>query len=99
MKSANAVRFGGTISIIGFIAQGASDTSALPIQILSKGIIVRGILVGSRAQFEDMNRLISAVQLKPVVDKVFAFEEVQKAYEYLESQKHVGKVVVKVSRD
>lgn len=46
-----------------------------------------------------MNRLITAVQLKPVVDKVFAFEELRKAYEYQESQKHVGKVVVKVSKD
>lgn len=46
-----------------------------------------------------MNRLVAAVQLKPVVDKVFAFEELRKAYEYQESQKHVGEVVVKVSKD
>ena len=50
-------------------------------------------------RFEDMNRLISAVKLKPVVDKVFDFEHVRDAYEYLHSQQHVGKVVVKVSKD
>ncbi|EIW56493.1 NAD-P-binding protein [Trametes versicolor FP-101664 SS1] len=98
IKSANAIRYGGTISIIGFIA-GQADVSTLPLKILGKAAVVRGILVGSRTQFEDMNRLITAVQLKPVVDKVFAFEELRKAYEYQESQQHVGKVVVKVSRD
>lgn len=44
-----------------------------------------------------MNRLITSTSLKPVVDKVFAFERLREAYAYLESQKHVGKVVVKVS--
>ncbi|KAL1943208.1 hypothetical protein VTO73DRAFT_4283 [Trametes versicolor] len=98
MKSVNAIRFGGTISIIGFVA-GQADVSSLPLQVLSKGAIVRGILVGAREQFEDLNRLIAAVKLKPVVDKVFAFEDVCKAYEYQQSQKHFGKVVVKVSKD
>ena len=46
-----------------------------------------------------MNRLIDAVKLKPVIDKVFDFEHVRDAYEYLHSQQHVGKVVVKVSKD
>lgn len=50
-------------------------------------------------RFKDMNRLISVKQIHPIVDKVFAFEEAQKAYEYLASQKHVGKVVIKVSKD
>lgn len=45
-----------------------------------------------------MNRLISANNVKPVVDKVFSFEQAKEAYEYLESQKHVGKVVIKVAQ-
>ena len=45
-----------------------------------------------------MNRLLSARQIKPVVDKVFDFEQAQEAYKHLESQKHLGKVVIKVSR-
>lgn len=50
-------------------------------------------------RFETMNRLISAAKLRPVVDKVFAFEEAPQAYEYLASQQHVGKVVIKVAKD
>ena len=56
-------------------------------------------LTGREYRFEDMNRLISAVKLRPVVDKVFDFEHVRDAYEYQDSQQHVGKVVVKVSKD
>jgi NADPH:quinone reductase-like Zn-dependent oxidoreductase len=44
-----------------------------------------------------MNRLIEVNALKPVVDRVFGFEQALEAYEYLESQKHVGKVVIKVA--
>ncbi|KAI0673166.1 NAD-P-binding protein [Trametes maxima] len=97
-KSANAIRFGGVISVIGFVA-GQADVSELPLRILGKAAIVRGVIVGSRHQFEDLNRLISAVKLRPVIDKVFSFEDVRKAYEYQDSQQHVGKVVVKVSKD
>lgn len=45
-----------------------------------------------------MIRLIVAnpEKTKPVVDKVFPFNEAVDAYEYLESQRHVGKVVIKV---
>ena len=50
-------------------------------------------------RFEDMNRLIDAVKLRPVIDKVFDFEHLREAYEHLDSQQHVGKVVVRVSRN
>lgn len=46
-----------------------------------------------------MNRLIEAVKLKPVIDKVFDFEHTRDAYEYQESQQHVGKVVVRVAKN
>lgn len=37
-----------------------------------------------------------AGKVKPVVDSVFAFEDVQKAYDRVLSQRASGKVVVKV---
>ncbi|OJT02686.1 Zinc-type alcohol dehydrogenase-like protein [Trametes pubescens] len=99
IQSLNAIRYGGTISLIGFVA-GGGDVSTLPLLILTKGAIVRAVLAGgSHDQFEQMARLISAVKLKPVVNRVFAFEDVRKAFEYQESQQHVGKVVIKVSKE
>lgn len=45
-----------------------------------------------------MNRLLQAhpESTRPVIDKVFSLEEAIDAYAHLESQKHVGKVVVRV---
>lgn len=46
-----------------------------------------------------MNRLLAANPevTRPLVDKVFSFDQAVDAYAYLESQKHVGKVVIKVA--
>ncbi|TBU38096.1 NAD(P)-binding protein [Dichomitus squalens] len=98
LKSVEAVRYAGNVAVIGFVA-GQADTSQLPLLVLGKAINMRGVLIGSRQQFEEMNRLIEAVKLKPVVDKVFDFEHARDAYEYQDSQQHVGKVVIKVSKD
>lgn len=53
----------------------------------------------TRTRFEDMNRLISAQKLVPVIDKVFEFEEAKEALKYMQSQKHNGKIVVRVAKD
>ena len=46
-----------------------------------------------------MNRMLEAnpETTRPVIDRVFSFDEAVKAYLHLESQKHVGKVVIRVS--
>jgi NADPH:quinone reductase-like Zn-dependent oxidoreductase len=36
--------------------------------------------------------------LKPVIDRVFALEEIVDAYRYLESNAQVGKIVVRTTR-
>jgi NADPH:quinone reductase-like Zn-dependent oxidoreductase len=44
--------------------------------------------------FEDLNRFLGFAKIHPVVDRTFAFAEARKAYEYLESGNHFGKVVI-----
>ncbi len=70
--SLRAVRMGGYIALIGVLS-GAGDVNPLP--ILMKGVRVQGIFVGSRAMFEAMNRAIAVNQLRPVIDRVFPFEQ------------------------
>ncbi|KAK0479186.1 alcohol dehydrogenase superfamily protein [Armillaria novae-zelandiae] len=97
-KSLAAVRYAGYIHIIGFVAQNPAALGSIIGPCIGKAIILRGILIGSVAQFEAMNRLLRArpEETRPLVDKVFAFEEAIDAYAYLESQRHVGKVVIRV---
>jgi NADPH:quinone reductase-like Zn-dependent oxidoreductase len=55
------------------------------------------VITGNKQQFMDMNRAFEIGGVRPVVDKVFEFEQLREAYDYLQSAKHIGKVVVKVS--
>jgi NADPH:quinone reductase-like Zn-dependent oxidoreductase len=93
-KSLRAVRMGGHIALIGVLT-GAGEVN--PIPILMKSVRLQGIYVGSREMFEAMNRAIELSQLRPVVDKVFRFEELPQALKYMETGAHFGKIVVKVS--
>ncbi|WP_211233930.1 zinc-dependent alcohol dehydrogenase family protein [Salibacterium aidingense] len=54
----------------------------------------RTIGVGSRNDFEDMNRMIRDKEMVPVIDSVFPLEEAAQAYEYLESQTFFGKIAI-----
>ncbi|EIW76595.1 NAD(P)-binding protein [Coniophora puteana RWD-64-598 SS2] len=93
-KSVNAARYSGCVDLIGFVAQGENQ---VPVGLtIHKALVVRGILIGSAAQFEAMNRFISEHDIHPIVDKVFSFEEAVDAFAYLGSQKHVGKVVIRL---
>jgi NADPH:quinone reductase-like Zn-dependent oxidoreductase len=91
-KSLNAVRVGGHVPLIGVLATGGDFN---PISVLMKGVRLQGIFVGSRKMFEDMNRAIETTQMRPVIDRTFAFEEAREALKYMESGSHFGKIVVK----
>ncbi|KAK0460427.1 alcohol dehydrogenase superfamily protein [Desarmillaria tabescens] len=97
-KSISAARYAGCIHLIGFVAQNNISPMDFIVACMSKTILMRGIAIGSVAQFKSMNRLLRAhtESTRPVIDKVFSFEEVIDAYAHLESQKHVGKVVIRV---
>ncbi|AGA28886.1 zinc-dependent alcohol dehydrogenase family protein [Singulisphaera acidiphila] len=93
-KSLHAVRTAGQISLIGVLAGGAAEINTLP--ILMRAIEVRGIFVGSRAMFEAMNRALDAHELRPVIDRVFPFQETPAAFRHMESAAHFGKIVIRV---
>ena len=92
MKSVKSVRGAGTISLIGVLA-GGGDVNLMP--IVMRGIKVQGIFVGSREMFEEMNAAISLHKMKPVVDRVFSFEEAPAAYDYMAKGAHFGKIAIK----
>lgn len=57
----------------------------------------QGILIGSRETIEELCRFVETTGLKPVIDRVFPFREAQEAFKHLQEQKHVGKIVIKVT--
>ena len=59
-----------------------------------------GINVGSRHDFEQMNKLIDANGLKfmELIDKAFKFVDAAEAFEYLWAGKHIGKIVIEMPK-
>jgi NADPH:quinone reductase-like Zn-dependent oxidoreductase len=57
-------------------------------------VSIRRIAVGSRTDFEAMNRALSAHRTRPVLDREFPFEDAVGAYRYFRDGRPFGKVVV-----
>ncbi|KAH8703471.1 chaperonin 10-like protein [Talaromyces proteolyticus] len=92
-QCAAALRLGGQIAVVGGV--GGPGGSVFDMRnILGE---LRRVVVGSREQFEDMNRAIEANDIQPVIDEtVWAFEQAKEAFEYAQSGKTMGKVVIRL---
>lgn len=91
-KSVACGAFNARVTVVGAFpaAQPGSDPFG------GKYLELRRIAVGSRADFEAMNRAILAHRMRPVIDRVFAFEDAVQAYRHLRDGNPFGKVVVKL---
>ncbi|KAJ7625865.1 hypothetical protein FB45DRAFT_1030190 [Roridomyces roridus] len=100
-RSMSSVRIDGSIVIVGLLGGIGADVPAVDIirPSIFKGLKISGIFVGSVPQFRNMNKLLAAnpETTRPLIDKVFEFEHAKEAFAHLESQKHVGKVVIRVN--
>jgi NADPH:quinone reductase-like Zn-dependent oxidoreductase len=56
---------------------------------------IEAIDVGSRETFEEMNNAIDHHKMHPVVDRVFEFNELAQALDYLKAGRHFGKVCLR----
>jgi len=92
-QSLRAIRTGGTISLIGVLSGLNMDVSLGP--IVTRKVRLQGITVGSRDGMEAMIRAISQHAIKPVIDRIFAFEELREALDYLERSGHFGKICIR----
>ena len=89
-QSLRCIRPGGTVAMIGILSGSAMATSLG--LIITRQVRLQGVTVGHRDGFEAMLRAIELHQIKPVVDRVFAFEELKEAMAYLQSGAQFGKV-------
>ena len=92
-RSLGAIRMGGVIAQIGVLA-GPTDPLPLPL-ILHKQARIQGIYVGSRVDFEEMNKAISLAALRPVTES-FPWTQAREVLARMESASHFGKLVLTV---
>jgi len=94
-QSMLAARVGGHVSVIGILTGLSGDFSL--VTALIKQLRLQGVLVGNRSQQQAMIQAIDSNGMTPVVDKVFALEEMVAAFQYQESNQHVGKICLAIS--
>lgn len=63
---------------------------------MGKSPRIQAIDVGSREMFIHMNQAIEIHNIRPVVDRVFDFSETIRAFQYLDSGAHFGKVCIRM---
>lgn len=85
-KGSNVITFGTTTG---------ADVNINLRKIFGKNQTIHGVYMGTKGEVFDYLKLFPDT-LKPVIDSVFEFEDVKKAYEKLLSRQFFGKIVVRV---
>src|SRR5579863_3153684 len=93
-RSLRALRMGGTVAQVGVLS-GPGEPLPLP-AILHKQARIRGIYVGSRQDFLDMNKAIALTQMRPVGED-FPWDHTRQVFARLEEGGHFGKLVMSVA--
>ena len=92
-RSLGAIRMGGVIAQIGVLAGNAEP---LPLAtILHKQARIQGIYVGSRKDFEEINKAITLTGLRPVAE-IFPWSKAREVMARMEAASHFGKLVLTV---
>lgn len=93
-QSMTAARIGGHISVIGILTGLGGEISI--VSALIKQLRLQGVLVGNRTQQQEMIKAINANNMRPVIDKVFALENIVEAFRYQETNQHFGKICLEM---
>jgi len=98
-KSFDCIAFGGLIDCIGYVSgkmDPEDDRLNVNILALRRTVTLKGIINGPKDRFEEMIQFYETHQIRPVVNRVFSFEQSPEAFQFVESGSHFGKVVIKI---
>ena len=93
-RSVAAVAPGGRVSVIGLME--GLELRAPTVPVLLKAPVIQGIVTGHRRALEDLVRTVDRIGLKPVIDRRYAFADLNAALDHLAAGPF-GKVVVDVA--
>lgn len=91
-QSIDAIAYGGRISLIGNLAPVGEGIDVMGFFLTCATL--QSIAVGSRSDYEDLNRVLVRHQIHPVIDQVFSFEDAPAALSHFRNETRFGKVVI-----
>lgn len=96
-QSLAAIRHGGHINIIGYMAGATMDTTVFPLIIRNANL--HGIGTGHRKAFEAMMDFVEKNALRPVISRRYGFGEAPRALSELDRGGFLGKLVIDYTED
>jgi zinc-binding alcohol dehydrogenase/oxidoreductase len=85
---------GGRIVLFG---RTRGDIPAIPPRLIYwKQLSILGTTMGTREEFLSMVDFIEKKNIHPVIDKIFALDQVDEALAYMEKGQHTGKIMLKI---
>ncbi len=94
LRALEALANGGHMALIGGLTGFGGD---IPVSgVFNKDASVTGYHVGSRKDFEDMNVFITGHEIRPIIDRVFDFEDADEAFDFYENGDFMGKIVIRL---
>ena len=89
-QSIRACAPGGHIALIGVLTGFSGNMPT--VEMMRKQQTLRGLIVGSREQQQDMVRALENFSWRPVIDSSYALEQIAEAFAHQKSAKHFGKI-------
>ncbi len=93
-QSMAALKYGGNVVTVGLLTK---LTELNEYAFLGKGLTLHGMPVGGRDGLLELLAFIDASGLKPVIHKVFSFDDAKAAYEEQHAAGLFGKIVIKIA--
>lgn len=87
---------GGHIGLIGGLSEGGFVRETPEDLLKEHNARLTNVYVGSSEDFANLLAFMVQHQIKPVIDKVFEFEDAPAAFEYMEGPEMFGKIVVRI---
>ncbi|KAG0652472.1 Zinc-type alcohol dehydrogenase [Hyphodiscus hymeniophilus] len=99
LQSVSALKKGGRVSQVGLLTSESRGSFVPLIQMLiMKACCIQGIQVGTKSDLMTFCDFLEATKLNltPIIDRVFDFDDTTKALQYLTSGNIFGKVVIRI---
>lgn len=93
-NSLAAIRHGGHIAIIGYMA--GVDLGITVFPLIIKNANLHGIGVGNRDNYETMMRFVGDHKIRPIISDSYGFDQAGKALNDLTKGAHFGKLTVQI---
>lgn len=89
-QSIKAIKVGGHIALIGVLTGVTGEVPTA--ELMYRQARIQGLTVGSRRQQLDMVRALERTEIRPVIDRSFALDDIAQAFRHQESGQHFGKI-------